>query len=267
MHNTTNNPKLQNLKIVSFNDSNSTNPLLKFVMIIFISCFLFIVQDLIKIYIVIVAVFLFLKCVKLPYNVAKTRYRALIVFSSAIFLVQILFVNKGELLFHLIPKVQELGPFIPIYEGGLYQGLLLVGRLWGVLLISWIFVNSTNPFEFAQSLTKIGIPYRFAYTLSLALRFVPVLENEATLVQNAQQARGLNTSPSNFKGIMNLLRFTLIPLIASTLNRIRDITISMDGRAFGYYSNRSYTKTIPFKKQDWMKLVLISLILMCLIII
>ena len=175
--------------------------------------------------------------------------------------------NKGDLLFYLIPKVQEYGPFIPIYEGGLYQGFLLAGRLWGVILTSWVFVNSTNPFEFAQSLTKIGIPYRFAYTLSLALRFIPVLENEAILVQNAQQARGLNTSPSNIKGILNLLRFTLIPLIASTLNRIRDITISMDGRAFGYYTTRSYSKPIPFTKQDWMKLVLITIILMCLIFI
>ncbi|UCE14811.1 MAG: energy-coupling factor transporter transmembrane protein EcfT [Candidatus Heimdallarchaeota archaeon] len=254
---------MQDLKFVSFNDSDSTNPLLKFLMVIFISCFFFIIQDLLKMYFVIVTVFLYLNYAKFPHNVAKTRYRALIVFSLAIFLVQILFVNKGEILFYLIPKVQGFGPFIPIYEGGVYQGFLLAGRLWGVILTSWVFVNSTNPFEYAQSLTKIGVPYRFAYTLSLALRFIPVLENEAKLVQNAQQARGLNISPSNFKGIINLLRYTFIPLIASTLNRIRDITISMDGRAFGYYTNRSYTKNIPFKIQDWMKLVLIALILMC----
>ena len=267
MQNTTKKPELQPSKTVSFNDGKITNPLLKFVLIVLISVFLFIIQDLIKIYILIIVIFLFLRFVKLPYNVAKTRYRALLIFSLAIFLVQILFVNKGELLFYIMPKIQEIGPFIPIYAGGLYQGFLLVGRFWGVILISWIFVNSTNPFEFAQSLAKIGIPYRFAYTMSLALRFVPVLENEATLVQNAQQARGLNTSPSNFKGIMNLLRFTFTPLITSTMNRIRDVTISMDGRAFGYYSNRSYLKTLPFKKQDWIKLVVVLTILICLTLI
>ncbi len=236
-----------------------TNPLVKFFGVILISLVLFGSPNLVKIYCIVLSIVLFYFLGSFPFNVAKPRYRMMFLFSITIFLVQILFVHEGTFLFHLINlKIGEYGPFFPIYEKGVYQGFLLVGRFWGLISISWIFVNSTNPFDFAQSLTKIGIPYRFAYSLSLALRFAPVFSIETNIIQNAQQSRGLNVNPNTVRGIMNLLRYTLIPMISSTLNRIRDITISMDGRAFGSYSSRSYIREIPFTPSDFLKTITIT---------
>ena len=241
-----------------------TNPLVKFFAVIAVSILLFQTTNLLKIYFVVVSLILLFIFGKLPFRVAKPRYKMMFLFAITIFLVQILFVHGGTLLFHLIPmKIGVYGPFIPIYEQGIYQGLLLIGRFWGLIIISWVFVNSTNPFAFAQSLTKIGIPYRFAFSLSLALRFAPVFSTETTIVQNAQQARGLNVNPRTLKGILNLLRHTLIPMIGSTLTRIRDITISMDGRAFGSYTRRSYIREIPFTLLDGLKII----VLLCLLLI
>lgn len=239
-----------------------TNPLVKFCAVILISIFLFGTSDIFKLYCIVIVIILLYSFGGLPLDVAKPRYKMIIVFSLTIFIVQILFVHKGALLFYLIPIISDnIGPFFPIYEQGIYQGLILIGRFWGVISISWVFINSTNPFEFAQSLTSIGIPYRFAYSLSLALRFAPVFNRETNIIQNAQQARGLNVNPSNIKGIINLLRYTLIPMISSTLLRIKDITISMDGRAFGSYTTRSYIKEIPFTSMDWFKLIIIISVL------
>ena len=244
----------------SLKDQNiGTNPLVKFFGIILVSIILVGSPNLIKIYCIVLSIILFYFLVPLPFNVAKPRYRFMFLFSATIFLVQILFVHEGNFLFNLISiQIGEYGPFFPIYDKGLYQGFLLVGRFWGLISISWVFINSTNPFDFAQSLTKIGIPYRFAYSLSLALRFAPVFSVETNVIQNAQQSRGLNVNPNTIRGITNLLRYTLIPMISSTLNRIRDITISMDGRAFGSYSTRSYIKEIPFTLLDFLKLIVLS---------
>ncbi|MFW9904832.1 MAG: energy-coupling factor transporter transmembrane component T family protein [Candidatus Thorarchaeota archaeon] len=241
-----------------------TNPLVKFFAVIAVSIILFQTSNLIKIYFIVVCLFLLFMFGGLPFKVARPRYKMMILFAFTIFLVQILFVHGGTLFFHLIPmKIGAYGPFIPIYEQGIYQGLLLIGRFWGLIVISWVFINSTNPFDFAQSLTKIGIPYRFAFSLSLALRFAPVFSNETSIVQNAQQARGLNVNPRNLKGIFNLLHHTLIPMIGSTLTRIRDITISMDGRAFGSYTTRTYIKEIPFTLFDGFKMI----VLLCLLLV
>ncbi|MFX1285935.1 MAG: energy-coupling factor transporter transmembrane component T [Promethearchaeota archaeon] len=240
----------------------STNPLVKFFVVILVSLILFGSSEIIKIYCIVFAIVTIYLFGGLTLNVAKPRYKMIFFFSFTIFLVQILFVHRGDLVIHLIPSFGNYGPFFPVYEEGIYQGLIIIGRFWGLISISWVFINSTNPFDFAQSLTKIGVPYRFAYSLSLALRFAPVFSIETNIIQNAQQARGLNVNPNNIRGIMNLLQYTLIPMISSTLNRIRDITISMDGRAFGCYSTRSYIKDIPFTLKDWIKLVIVTSFLM-----
>ena len=196
-----------------------------------------------------------------PYQVSKPKYRFLIIFSLLIFLVQITTLRKGTLVVFLIPKLLGTGPFLPIYENGLFYGLLLVGRFWGIITISWVFIDSTNPFDFAQSLTKLKVPYRLAYSLSLALRFTPVLNNEIVTIRNAQQTRGLNTSPNSFRGTFNILKFTLFPIISSTLSRIKYITLSMEGRAFGLYIDRTPIKEVPFRLIDIFKLVFMVLIL------
>jgi energy-coupling factor transport system permease protein len=238
------------------NSLRNTNPLIKFLFVIMISLFLLAVEDLWKVFVVVVTLISFYVFFPLPYEISRPRFKMITTFSLTIFLVQIFFNQNGDLLFYLLPiEIGENGPFIPIHQTGLYQGLLLMGRFWGLLSVSWIFVNSTNPFDFAHSLTKIKVPYRIAFSLSLALRFAPVFSNETKIIQNAQQARGLNLKATNVKGIINILKFTLIPLIGSTLNRILGLTISMEGRGFGSYKTRNYFKDIPFTMLDLAKLL------------
>ncbi|MHA1331329.1 MAG: energy-coupling factor transporter transmembrane component T family protein, partial [Candidatus Hodarchaeales archaeon] len=126
---------------------------------------------------------------------------------------------------------------------------------------------TTNPFSFAHSLTKIKVPYMIAYALSLSLRFAPIFTIETINIQKAQSARGLNTKATSIRGLSNIIQFTLVPLMVSTLDRIRGITISMDGRAFGLFSERTYLEDIPFKRSDLVKLTLFILSILLLIFI
>lgn len=238
------------------NKGVKTNPLVKFIIVLMVSLALFINIELIKIYGIVLVLLLFYLVWPFPYEITKPRYKMITTFSLTIFLVQVIFNQNGEFLFYLLSfKINNSGPFFPVYSDGVYQGFLLMGRFWGLISVSWIFVNSTNPFEFAHSLTKIKIPYRIAFTLSLALRFTPVFNNEIKIIQNAQQSRGLNVKSNNMRGIKNILQFTLIPLIGSTLNRILGLTISMEGRAFGSYNMRSFLLDVPFSLFDLIKLI------------
>ncbi len=254
---------IQHKNLVSLESSKQeTNPLIKFIIILTIAIYYFIVVDLYKVYIILACVLLYYNFSSMPYQVSKPRYKFLLLFSFIIFSVQILSLHQGDFLFNLIPSLFSFGPFIPVYSDGLHFGLLLLGRFWGVITISWVFTNSTNPFDFAQSLTKIGIPYRIAYSLSLALRFTPVLSTEISIIRRAQQTRGLNNNPNSIRGAFNILKYTLFPLISSTLNRIRDITLSMEGRAFGLYEQRTSLKEIPLRLSDGLKLIIVILVLL-----
>ncbi|MHA1975006.1 MAG: energy-coupling factor transporter transmembrane component T family protein [Candidatus Hodarchaeales archaeon] len=242
-----------------------TNPLMKFVVLISMSIVVLTLTDLRILYLIILLSLVYYRLGNFPYNVAKPKIKMLVTFSMTILFVQVIFIQEGEILFYLLPKTSFSDPFIPIYSKGVYTGLLLTGRFWGVISMSWIFVNTTNPFVFARSITKIKVPYMIAYALSLSLRFAPIFAIETSNIQKAQNARGLNTRASSLQGLVNILKFTLVPLLVSALNRIRGITISMDGRAFGLYSERSYLEDLRLKYSDLVKFFLFILLIIFLV--
>ncbi|NHK32888.1 MAG: energy-coupling factor transporter transmembrane protein EcfT [Asgard group archaeon] len=243
-------------------EKKDTNPLIKFLIILMISFFLFLNTELYKIYFIVFLGLAYYNSQSFPYQVSKPRYKMLFIFTLIILAVQVLTVRSGRFYFYLFPEIFNFGPFIPIFEYGLYNGLLLVGRFWGIIIISWVFIDSTNPFDFAHSLTIIRIPYRIAYSLSLSLRFTPIISQELDIIRGAQQTRGLNTNPSTLRGVYNNMQYSLLPLISSTLNRIKDITISMDGRGFGIYNERTRIKEIPLTLIDIIKFLGCYLILL-----
>ena len=58
------------------------------------------------------------------------------------------------------------------------------------LPIAVLFVSTTNPSELAASLNGIGVPYKAAYVVSLALRYIPDIQKDYHDISQAQQARG-----------------------------------------------------------------------------
>ncbi len=131
-----------------------------------------------------------------------------------------------------------------------YQSLVTLKYL-AVLPAVLAFVATTLPSEFASSLNKIGVPYRFAYSVALALRFIPDIQREFTTVSLAQQARGLDISRKVSLGtrIKNVARI-LMPLLLSTFDRIETIAASMELRGFGRHSSRTWFAARPMKAAD-----------------
>ncbi|MFX1319841.1 MAG: energy-coupling factor transporter transmembrane component T family protein, partial [Promethearchaeota archaeon] len=119
------------------------------------------------------------------------RLRRLLTFVLLIALVQLLFTPNGVVLFYFIPPLAPgFGPFFPITTVGISNAFNLAFRLINIVLASALFVASTDPSRFAAALTSIRIPYRYGYTLVLALRLVPLFDEESNTVQSAQRARG-----------------------------------------------------------------------------
>ncbi len=54
-----------------------------------------------------------------------------------------------------------------------------------------IFLFTTNPSELASSINRIGISYKIAYAVALALRYIPDIQDDFRTIAKAQQARGV----------------------------------------------------------------------------
>ncbi len=114
-----------------------------------------------------------------------------------------------------------------------------------------LFVCTTNPSEFAASLSRIGVSYRISYAVALALRYIPDIQREYRDISLAQQARG--TEMSKKASLVNRLKAAssiLIPLILSSMDRIETISNAMELRGFGKGKKRSWYSARKFSKAD-----------------
>ena len=127
---------------------------------------------------------------------------------------------------------------------------------------------ATNPSEFAASLNKIGVNYKIAYSVSIALRNIPDIQNEYRDISFSQQARGIDMS-KKAKLTQRIKNSTsiLMPLIFSSLDRIEVISSAMELRSFGNMKKRTWYSEKKFRSRDYFAMIVMLLIFMVSIII
>ena len=176
------------------------------------------------------------------------KLRIIIVFSLIIFLVQILFLRHGYLIAEFTIWRFSLG----IWSAGLYEGLSLALRFINVIASSFLFVTVTDPNRLAYSLMQAGLPYRLGFMLITALRFIPVFHRELNQVRYAQMAKGIELEKISLRKLGQYVYYLLIPLVISALEKVDSLTISMESRAFGLYSSRTYLTRQTLTIVDWL---------------
>ncbi|MCQ2523046.1 MAG: energy-coupling factor transporter transmembrane protein EcfT [Lachnospiraceae bacterium] len=125
-----------------------------------------------------------------------------------------------------------------------------------------LFVTTTNPSEFAASLNKIGVKYSIAYSVALALRYIPDVQREYHEISLAQQARGIEMSKK--ASLVNRLKGAsaiLIPLILSSMDKIEIVSNAMELRGFGKNKKRTWYMGRKFRSIDYICIVLCLLLL------
>ncbi|MGX4601045.1 energy-coupling factor transporter transmembrane component T family protein [Faecalimicrobium sp. JNUCC 81] len=154
-----------------------------------------------------------------------------------------------------------LGPYTLTKEQLFYEFNVIL-KYFSTIPIALLFILTTEPSEFAASLNKIGINYKAAYTVSIALRYIPDVQRDYKDISFAQQARGIDLSRNEklIKRIKNSSAI-LIPLIFSSLERIDKISLAMELRAFGNGKKRTWYSMRRFKKEDYIAIIFLIIIL------
>jgi len=130
-----------------------------------------------------------------------------------------------------------------------------------------IFFLTVDPNDLALSLISMKLPYEFAFSFSLAFRFVPTIAIEAQNILDAQQSRGYEIHK---KGLINQIKNLfplLIPLIICSIRRAFNVAEALESRAFGSTKDRSYYYKIKFSFKDWIFSLYLLIVLLFFIII
>jgi len=124
-----------------------------------------------------------------------------------------------------------------------------------------MFFLTTSPDHLGLALEQSHVPYEFCFAFTTAVRFVPVLAEEAQTIMDAQKARGLELERGNFiKKVKNYIPI-LIPLIVSAIRRSLELAEAMESRAWGATEKRTNLYVLRVKRGDYL-LALISVLIL-----
>ena len=158
--------------------------------------------------------------------------------------------------------IADLGGRWLITKEQLFYHLNLVLKYLSTIPIVLLFVCTTQPSEFAASLNRIGVKYTVAYSVALALRYIPDIQREYHEISQAQQARGIEMSKKQrLSKRLKSASAILIPLILSSMDRIETVSNAMELRGFGKNKKRSWYMARPFRAADVLAMVFCALLL------
>jgi energy-coupling factor transport system permease protein len=224
------------------------NPALKFFMLIILTVTIIIYPSWRFSIILLLLTLVGFRVAKIPLRLSTRRTKYLVVFSLFLLLIQVIVTINGTILLYMIPRIGDIGPFLPVTDFGVERGLAIAVRFLLIVFSSMLFISITDPTLLSHSLTKLGLPYRFSFAIVIALRFVPLFDSENEVVRMAQRSRGISIEVGSLSKLLRSIRYTFFPLLVSALSRAETLSISMDGRGFGYSNTRTY-----FRKSEWRK--------------
>lgn len=176
-------------------------------------------------------------------------------------LLQVLFSREGATLFSW--------GIIEVHEGGLRMGLFLALRI--VLLVSaaGLLTATTAPVALADGIEDLLSPlkrlrfpaHEVATMMTIALRFIPTLHEEAQKITRAQAARGADFSEGGLLGRARGMLPVLVPLTVGAFRRADELADAMESRGYRGGEGRTRYRELRFRSRDALALAVASLVL------
>lgn len=146
------------------------------------------------------------------------------------------------------PGETQLIGFIEV-ESVIY-GVTIGLRVVALIIAGLIFLSTTTNEELLIGIVRLGVPYRFAFALSTALRLVPTVLGTAQVIMQAQRSRGLDIEAGNiFRRLKNMAPI-VIPVFISTIRSTQVFSMALESKGFGAHPTRTFLLDPRFGGRD-----------------
>ncbi len=107
------------------------------------------------------------------------------------------------------------------------------------------------------SLQKLKIPESILLTLTVALRFFPILRTESNIIGENARIRGISLKiPKNWLRLNQMFEFAIIPLLMRTIRLADDLSASAMTRGIDAPGKKTSHYAIAFRPKDSIGLLL-----------
>ena len=140
---------------------------------------------------------------------------------------------------------------------GLERGAFFALRLSVVIVTASLLTLTTSPTELTDGLERllnplraIGFPaHELAMMVTISLRFVPVLVEEAERLRKAQLARGADFGGGPVRRARSLIPL-LVPLFISAFTRADRLALAMESRCYQGGAGRTHFRELELGRRD-----------------
>ena len=182
------------------------------------------------------------------------------------FILNLFFQQTGDVLV-------ELG-FLKITTGGLTTAGFMAARLILLVISSQLLTLTTSPIALTDGLetlrrplSKIGFPaHEIALMMSIALRFIPTLMDEADKIMKAQKARGANFETGNLLQRAKAMIPLLVPLFVGAFRRADELALAMDARCYHGGAGRTRMNQLKYGARDLVAALAVAALLAAVIL-
>lgn len=182
------------------------------------------------------------------------------------FVLNVFFQPGGNVIFRLA--------FLKVTDAGLRLAFFLAARLILLVICSQILTLTTSPIALTDGLetlmrplTKFHFPaHEIAMMMSIALRFIPTLMDEASKNMNAQTARGADFENGNLIQKAKAMIPLLVPLFVGSFRRAEELAMAMEARCYRGGAGRTRMRKLKYGYRDAVALCIVLALLAVIIV-
>ena len=193
---------------------------------------------------------LIVKLSNIPVKIVLKSLKPVIMILIFTFIINVFLTSQGEIIFQFW--------IFKIRENAVQRALLLALRLVFLVMGTSIMTLTTSPIALTYAIESVFSPlkvfkfpaHELAMMMSIALRFIPTLLEEAGKIQKAQMARGAKFESNNIKDKALAMVPLLIPLFISAFRRAEELAFAMEARCYHGGEGRTRMNVSKIKRTD-----------------
>ncbi len=168
--------------------------------------------------------------------------------------------------YYLFESVSDT-PNIAITPESLYTGVVRGLVVLTLSSVAALFVLLTDLTELVEGMHLLRVPYKLAFTVGLAVNYIPILFYDLTTVSEAQRARGHRLDQGGGLQRVKSSFSLILPVINCAYTRTGRIADAMTSRGFGGPAGRTPVAEYRMTGTDYRFLAISVGVLACFILV
>ena len=169
--------------------------------------------------------------------------RSMVIFGPAAFAMIFLQSIVPPAVFDNPQYLADLGPF-SLYTESIIYGMVFSSRILCICTWSILMLMTLHPGELSSALQRAKVPYTVNFMITTTLQLIPILQREFGIILSAQKSRAMKAQ--GFKALLP----SIIPVFAGAIDRVQQLSMSLETRAFGSENERTLLRYKTFTSKE-----------------